>query len=103
MQKKEFYIILTYMIKKGDKKFIALCPEFDIASQGDSIEEASDNLKDAISLYFEGIEELGTRDIIFRERNIKVYSSKPQTITEEIKLSDNSYPLINKQVLQIAS
>ena len=91
------------MIQKGDKRFVPLCPEFDVASQGDTFEEASDNLKDAISLYFEGIEALGTRDTIFKERDIKIYSSKPQTIMEEIKLSDDSYPLINKQVLQIAS
>jgi len=38
--------------KEGDI-FVALCPELDIASQGQSIEEALMNLKEAIELYLE--------------------------------------------------
>jgi len=30
-----------------------LCPELDIASQGDSVEEARDNLTEALELFFE--------------------------------------------------
>ena len=33
--------------------FRRLCPEFDIASQGDSIEEARANLQEALRLFFE--------------------------------------------------
>jgi predicted RNase H-like HicB family nuclease len=32
---------------------VALCPEFDIASQGDSIEHGRDNLREALELFFE--------------------------------------------------
>ena len=32
---------------------MALCSELDIASQGGSIEEARDNLKEAVELFFE--------------------------------------------------
>ena len=38
--------------KEGDG-YVALCPELDIASQGASIEEARDNLKEALELFFE--------------------------------------------------
>lgn len=44
---------LTAVIKKGDKQFVALCPELDIVSQGYSIEEALDNLKEASDLFIE--------------------------------------------------
>ena len=44
---------LTTVIKKGDKQFVALCPELDIVSQGYSIEEALDNLKEASDLFIE--------------------------------------------------
>ncbi len=77
--KKESYIILTYIIQKGDKKFVALCPEFNVASQADTIEAVRDNLKDATTLYLEGIEELGTRDTIFKERKIKTYPLEAKT------------------------
>jgi predicted RNase H-like HicB family nuclease len=33
--------------------FVALCPELDIASQGDTIEAARDNLREALELFFE--------------------------------------------------
>lgn len=44
---------LTAIIEREDNMYVALCPELDIASQGDSIESARDNLKEAIELFFE--------------------------------------------------
>ena len=35
---------LTAIIEREDDGFVALCPEFDIASEGASIEEARTNL-----------------------------------------------------------
>jgi len=46
----------TAIIRKGEKQFVALCPEVDVVSQGHSIEEAVDNLKEAVELY---VEEMG--------------------------------------------
>ncbi|HEX7998365.1 MAG TPA: type II toxin-antitoxin system HicB family antitoxin [Pyrinomonadaceae bacterium] len=44
---------LTATIWREDDGFVALCNELDIASQGDSIEEARANLKEAIELFLE--------------------------------------------------
>jgi predicted RNase H-like HicB family nuclease len=44
---------LTAIIEREDDGLIALCPEFDIASQGTSIEEARANLVEALTLFFE--------------------------------------------------
>jgi len=41
------------VINKEEKFWVALCPELDIASQGESIEEAIKNLEEAINLYLE--------------------------------------------------
>ena len=46
----------TAIIKKGEKQFVALCPELDVVSQGHKIEDAIKNLKEAVELY---IEEMG--------------------------------------------
>lgn len=46
----------TAIIRKGEKYFVALCPEVDVVSQGHTIEEAVSNLKEAVALY---IEEMG--------------------------------------------
>jgi predicted RNase H-like HicB family nuclease len=43
----------TAVIEREDNSYVALCPELDIASQGDSVEEARMNLKEAIELFFE--------------------------------------------------
>lgn len=47
---------LTAVIKKGEKQYVALCPELDVVSQGHTVEEALSNLKEAVELY---IEEMG--------------------------------------------
>ena len=44
---------VTAIIEREEDGFVALCPEFDIASQGGSIEEARANLIEALSLFFE--------------------------------------------------
>ena len=44
---------LTAIIEREDDGFVALCPELDIASQGDTVSEARDNLKEALELFFE--------------------------------------------------
>ncbi len=43
------------VIRKGDKQYVALCPELDVVSQGYTIEEALANLKEAVELYIEEI------------------------------------------------
>ena len=44
---------LTAIIEREDDGFVALCPELDSASQGDTVEDARSNLAEAIELFFE--------------------------------------------------
>ena len=44
---------LTGLIEREGRGYVALCPELDIASQGDTIEEARKNLIEAVELFFE--------------------------------------------------
>ncbi len=44
---------LTAIIERENEGYVALCPELDIASQGDSIEQARENLREAVQLFFE--------------------------------------------------
>ena len=44
---------LTVFIEREEDGYVALCPELDIASQGDTVESARDNLKEALELFFE--------------------------------------------------
>ena len=44
---------LTVIVRKGEKQYVALCPELDVVSQGYTIEEAIINLREAIELHIE--------------------------------------------------
>ncbi len=44
---------LTAIIEREDEGYVSLCPELDIASQGNTIEEARKNLQEALELFFE--------------------------------------------------
>lgn len=58
---------LTAVIKKGEKQYVALCPELDVVSQGPTIEKAMGNLKEAAELYLEEIgppERIGSGEIL---------------------------------------
>jgi predicted RNase H-like HicB family nuclease len=43
----------TAIIEREDDGYVALCPELDIASQGDTIESARANLQEALQLFLE--------------------------------------------------
>ena len=44
---------LTAIVEREGDGYVALCPEVDIASQGDTVSEARDNLAEALTLFFE--------------------------------------------------
>ena len=44
---------LTAIIEREGDGYVGLCPELDIASQGDTIEAARNNLQEAVELFFE--------------------------------------------------
>lgn len=44
---------VTAVIEREGDGYVALSPELDIASQGDTIEEARENLREALELFFE--------------------------------------------------
>lgn len=53
----------TAIIEKEDNGFVALCPQLDIASQGNTVPEARANLQEALELFLESAskEEIGRR------------------------------------------
>jgi predicted RNase H-like HicB family nuclease len=44
---------LTAIIEREGNGYVSLCPELDIASQGDTVDQARSNLKEALELFFE--------------------------------------------------
>ena len=44
---------LTAIVEREADGYVALCPEVDVASQGDTVAEARANLTEALTLFFE--------------------------------------------------
>jgi len=45
--------ISSTIIEREDDTYVALCPELDIASQGETVSDARKNLREAIELFLE--------------------------------------------------
>jgi predicted RNase H-like HicB family nuclease len=72
---------LTAIIEREGDGYVGLCPELDIASQGDTIETARDNLQEAVELFFESADPCE----IERRRHSEVFirqSALPRSILE---------------------
>jgi predicted RNase H-like HicB family nuclease len=63
---------LTAIIEREDDGYSALCPELDIASQGGTVEEARDNLREALELFFE----TASDDEVHRRLHDEVYVTR---------------------------
>ena len=57
-------IITAELIEQEEGGYTVYCPELDIYTQGDDIEDAISNLKEAAELH---IEELGIENLRFKE------------------------------------
>jgi len=62
----------TLIIKREEDWFVATCIENNIASQGKTIDEATENLKEAISLFYE--DELEEKIMLPRREQIYITS-----------------------------
>ncbi|MBO3801915.1 MAG: type II toxin-antitoxin system HicB family antitoxin [Thermoproteota archaeon] len=61
-------LVLTAVFKKeAEGGYSVFCPELGVASQGETVEEAEANLKEACELYLESAKELGILDKILEE------------------------------------
>jgi predicted RNase H-like HicB family nuclease len=58
---------LTAVIEREADGYVALCPELDVASQGDTIAEARQNLTEAVALFFESASASEVRERIHAE------------------------------------
>ena len=62
----------TAVIEREGDGYFALCPEFDVASQGDTIEKARENLQEALELFLE----CAPQEEIDRRMHSEVYVTK---------------------------
>ena len=78
------YIVVTFTAFPEDGQFSAVCKEFDIATCGDTEEEALGNIKNAVEAYLETIEELGERSRVFKKRGIKIHRTSRARVEVDV-------------------
>ena len=77
---------LTAVLEREGDGFVSLCHEVDVASQGDSVEDALANLREAVELF---LEEADTTEIERRIRGEGHASNHGLTACPEVALFDN--------------
>ncbi|CAN5495246.1 hypothetical protein BH24DEI1_BH24DEI1_01140 [soil metagenome] len=82
---------LTAIIEREQDGYVALCPELDIASQGGTIEEARENLREALELFFETAspEEVGERFHTLRQSSTLQWGSVMSLTDSSTFVRDN--------------
>ena len=63
-------LLLTVVVKEEEKGYSVLCPELNVASQGETFEESISNIKEATELYIESAKQLGILDEILDQLGI---------------------------------
>lgn len=58
--------ILRCTIEKEGGRYVSLCSDLDIASQGDTPDEARDNLEEALNMFFEDASDIEIMDVLSR-------------------------------------
>ena len=80
---------VTAIIWQEDDAYVSKCPELEVASAGDTPEEALHNLKEAVELYLENAKSLGIFDdstaIEFMATKYKEEIFKPELKPEYVK------------------
>ena len=71
------HVILTGLVDKEEDQFVSYCRELGTASCGDTIDEALENLGEAIEVHLKGLEETGELRSVLRERNIRINEGPP--------------------------
>lgn len=63
-------------LSTGEDIYVALCLELDIASQGDSVEEAKANLIEAVQSFFAVASDAETRETLATMRRREVFTTR---------------------------
>ena len=72
---------VTAVIEREGDGYISFCPEVDVASQGTTVQEASENLREAVELFFES----ASQDEISRRLHNEVYITRLEVLVGYVR------------------
>ena len=93
-------VILTSVVEPEDDLFVSTCIELGTSSCGDTIQEAFENLEEAISVHLNALKEIGETERVFHERGIEILRApieesvpRPVPIDKVVKISQHPVPV----------
>lgn len=93
LKSERLYLQCSFLIRPEGKQFSSWCPELDVASSGDTVEEARTNLDEAIKAFLDTYSELGELGRLINERGIKLI--KAEDVAAPVYLSQNRIDVPN--------
>lgn len=75
------FIVLTFRIKKAKDSWLARCEELGTSTYGDTFEEAQKNIKEAVLLHLDTLEDVGECERFLRENNVRVLAHRPSEVS----------------------
>lgn len=77
---------LSIFVRKEDVQYASWCPELDVASCGATIEEACNNLDDAVDIYLDSLLDEGELLQVLEERGLM-----PSEYAEEKEICEHPF------------
>jgi predicted RNase H-like HicB family nuclease len=74
------YIAVSMVVEPDEGQFEAYCPELDVSSFGDTREEATRNLEEALTLYLDSLTSHGEIIDELKRRNVEIHRAMPDTL-----------------------
>ena len=96
------YIDVTFVICAEDGQYSALCEELGTVTCGDTVEEALANLKEAVEVDLDTLEELGERPRFFRKRGIKIRSYRRLKVNKRVNLKAYRSSLVSRERMPLS-
>jgi predicted RNase H-like HicB family nuclease len=75
------HIPYTSQLFDEDGQIIALCPELNVSSFGDTPEEAVTSLQEAVTLFLEACRQMGTLEMVLEEAGYRPEPTAPSRWT----------------------
>jgi predicted RNase H-like HicB family nuclease len=95
------YILLTFKVHEEDGLYVSECEELQVASFGDTIEEAFNALEDAVIVYLNALDDEGDRERVFAERGIEIIPGQPELNGEAVPVLARPHEYVSPHPMRI--
>ena len=71
-------VVLTLQVRQEDDYWAGECVELGTATDGPSADAVIEELQELVTIHLNGLDDIGERERVFRERGIAVYRTPPE-------------------------